>query len=242
LQNRYVGDIGDFVKLSLLRALCYGQRLGVIWWLVPDESHNKDGRHIAYQKNSTKWRQFDPELFDALCEVVRIGDRSVAALESAEVLPLDTLYIRDEVPLPSKLSSRASARICWFQRAVTSLQDSSVVFIDPDNGLEPERFRPASKASVKSVRIDEVSTLRNTNRALIIYHHQTRMRGGHTHELHHLARKLRALGTNRVDALRAKPYSPRAFFLVDATDEIRGRAADFAARWSPYVTWHQNLM
>ena len=43
MQNRYTGDIGDFAKYGLLRALCPGHRLGVAWYLYPDESHNEDG-------------------------------------------------------------------------------------------------------------------------------------------------------------------------------------------------------
>lgn len=48
MQDRYVGDIGDYVKLGILRALMPGERLGVAWWLYPDEAHNADGRHIGY--------------------------------------------------------------------------------------------------------------------------------------------------------------------------------------------------
>jgi len=39
MQNRYVGDIGDLLKLGILRALSPGYRLGVAWWLFPDERH-----------------------------------------------------------------------------------------------------------------------------------------------------------------------------------------------------------
>jgi len=48
MQDRYVGDIGDYLKLSILRTLSPGYRLGVAWWLFPDEAHNGDGRHVDY--------------------------------------------------------------------------------------------------------------------------------------------------------------------------------------------------
>jgi hypothetical protein len=60
MQNRYVGDIGNYLKLGILRALSPGHRLGVAWWLYPDESHNRDGRHIGYLQRSDRWRHFDP--------------------------------------------------------------------------------------------------------------------------------------------------------------------------------------
>jgi hypothetical protein len=56
MQDRYVGDIGDYVKLAILRALMPGCSLGVAWWLYPDEAHNGDGRHISYLKRPDLWR------------------------------------------------------------------------------------------------------------------------------------------------------------------------------------------
>jgi hypothetical protein len=41
MQNRYVGDIGDYVKLAILRALSSCRSLGVAWWLFSDESHKQ---------------------------------------------------------------------------------------------------------------------------------------------------------------------------------------------------------
>ena len=61
MQNRYVGDIGDYLKLGILRALSPGYHLGVAWWLFPDEAHNRDGRHIGYLDRPDSWRHFDPD-------------------------------------------------------------------------------------------------------------------------------------------------------------------------------------
>ncbi len=41
MQNRYVGDIGDYAKYSLLRALSRGCKLGVSWYLFPDEDSQR---------------------------------------------------------------------------------------------------------------------------------------------------------------------------------------------------------
>ncbi len=46
MQDRYTADIGDFGKYGLLRALCSpvddgsNAWLGLVWYLVPDESLN----------------------------------------------------------------------------------------------------------------------------------------------------------------------------------------------------------
>jgi len=60
MQNRYVGDIGDFGKYHLLKILSQGNGLdnggnlvlGVVWYLVPNENHNGDGKHIRYLQKS----------------------------------------------------------------------------------------------------------------------------------------------------------------------------------------------
>ena len=87
MQNRYVGDIGDYLKLAILRALSTGHRLGIAWWLYPDENHNSDGRLIAYLNRPEKWRHYDPDLFDALQQIVASGQRDVRVLEMLPSFP-----------------------------------------------------------------------------------------------------------------------------------------------------------
>jgi len=50
MQDRYTGDIGDFAKYGLLRYILdrADVTLGINWYLVPDEAHNRDGRHNRY--------------------------------------------------------------------------------------------------------------------------------------------------------------------------------------------------
>ena len=48
MQNRYVGDVGDFGKYALLRRIGKaGLSLGVNWYLTPDESHNSNGKYTS---------------------------------------------------------------------------------------------------------------------------------------------------------------------------------------------------
>ncbi len=49
MQDRYAGDIGDFQKYALLKALSEKDlRLAVIWYLNPDVEGNADGSFMAY--------------------------------------------------------------------------------------------------------------------------------------------------------------------------------------------------
>jgi hypothetical protein len=240
MQNRYVADIGDYVKLSILRALSSGRRLGVAWWLYPDETHNTDGRHISYLGRAATWRHFDAHLFDALGQIVSSGQRHVRALEAANVLP-GAIFHGEPIRRDGTVTRRRQARHQWFQTVLATLLRADLVFVDPDNGLEPAGFTHGSAKAGKSVTLDELRKLQRPGRCLIVYHHQTRRAGGHHLEMDYGAARLRAAGFTRVDALRAKPYSPRLFFLLDAPRAVRRRAAEIERRWCGLITWHPDI-
>ena len=246
MQSRYVGDIGDYVKLALLRALsgfmdgCVDpkMRLGVVWWLVPDETHNDDGRHIAYLKKKN-WRRYDPTVFDCLEKIVTRGSRNIEQLQTPELLP-GCKFFSEKVPLSPKIRQRAEERAQWIKRALTALEQCSLVFLDPDNGLAPVRYSVERKESRKSVSLEEIKLFR-AGRSLLVYHHQTRRKGGHRVEINWQSGRLKDAGFGQVDALRARPYSPRVFFLLNGTDIIRTRAALVAKNWEEHIEWLPNL-
>ena len=97
MQNRYVADIGDYVKLAILRALAPGRRLGVVWWLFPNENHNADGGHRDYLKQRDRWKHFDPVLFEALSNIEDEKKLDVRAIEECAVLP-NALFASEPVP------------------------------------------------------------------------------------------------------------------------------------------------
>jgi hypothetical protein len=239
MQNRYVGDIGDYVKLGILRALSPGYRLGVAWWLHPDEYHNQDGRHIGYLDRSDQWRHFDPALFDALRQIVSSGQREVRSL-GANVLP-GAAFANDMIPVDGPIAQRSHMRRQWFGKVQFVLKCVNLMFVDPDNGLEPEGFTFGSTKAAKSVSLDELRALADPGRCLIVYHHHTRRKGGHRAEIRYCADRLRQSGFARVDALRAKPFSPRAFFLLEAPKEVRQRAEQVEDHWNSLITWHPNV-
>lgn len=170
MQDRYVGDIGDFGKYGLLRFLFQDSklRLGVDWCLVPDESYNADGRHINYllgkddndkKKKSEVFEDCDSELYRALYDIVQprmVGDavkstgvRSVARVQKAKILPVHSF---------------SDFKIC------------DVVFVDPDNGLAPDgikdnKSRPKGR---KYIYEDDLNRFYKEGKSLIVYNHRDR--------------------------------------------------------------------
>jgi hypothetical protein len=143
MQNRYVGDIGDYLKLGILRALSPGFHLGVALWLYPDESHNRDGQHISYLNHPSQWRHFDPQLFDALGRIVSSGQRHVRALEEANVLPRAT-FASEFIPIDRPTTERQQARQDWLERVQRKLDMPTCCFSTRTTGWSPRAFVPAA--------------------------------------------------------------------------------------------------
>lgn len=237
MQDRYAGDVGDYAKLALLRALIPGRRLGVVWWRYPDESHTGDGRHIGYLNNPSQWRNLDPVLFDCLGGIVRAGERTVSALQ-VEGLLGDAVFCDEVIPTGLSSGRLTIERTAWFERVRSRVSSCDLVFLDPDNGLEPLSYSLGAVSGGKCVSVSQIKALMAPGRTLVVYHHQTRRKGGHLAELDYWCERLRLGLSTDVDVIRARPYSPRAFFLLNASDDVRRQAELLAARWGNHMSWH----
>lgn len=232
MQNAYVGDIGDFAKYGLLRAIRGERRLGVAWYLHPSPERpagrqSGDGRHTTYLSDRDNWRNLDPQLFDTLGQLVRGGHRSVRRIEDSGLLgeadfagePLD---IR-RVPI----AARAAWRHRWFEGVNSTLANCDLVFADPDNGLYPdERFRPTQQVSAKRIPVAEVARLAE-GRPAVIYHHNTRRPGGHHNETQYWMQRLPGCRW----AWYWRRWSSRTFFVLNADTAIEQRLIAHAKRW-----------
>jgi hypothetical protein len=179
MQNRYVGDVGDFAKYGLLRTLTRetARRLGVVWYLVDDEKHNADGRHVGYLRDPSFIR-LDPVLHSTLERLVSTNRRSIRAVERAAILPPGTAFFRAAVSCqPAKLvprQERARRRAAWLRRALAATANSEIVFFDPDNGLETASVQRHAPKSGKYVFWEELVPFWERGQSLVIYHHLNR--------------------------------------------------------------------
>jgi len=237
MQHRYVGDIGDYIKLALLRAISPGHRLGVAWWLYPDEDHNSDGRHVSYLEEPGEWRRFDPPVYDALAGIVASGDRHVRALENSYLIP-NAVYHGTVYPTTALPQHRQAERARWFGGARETTDSCDIVFVDPDNGLQPDGYNPHGRTAGKSIELNELRMLSRPGRCLVVYHHQTRRKGGHLAEIAHWNERLQHAGLGSVAAVRARPYSPRVFFLLNAPEGVLKCAERLTETWRDKLTWH----
>jgi hypothetical protein len=176
MQNRYVGDVGDFAKYGLLRHLMKDSelRLGIVWCLFDDETHNADGRHISYLKRP-EYRILDATLHSKLSRIVTSGSRTVDRIAKNQILPRQTLYY-DMLLCGASLDrkTRELSRINWVSAALDKTKSCQLVFFDPDNGLETASVSRHDGKGGKYIFWDELSKFWVRGQSLLIYHHLNR--------------------------------------------------------------------
>lgn len=182
MQNRYVGDIGDFGKLGLLRSLHRsGLTIGINWYLVPSGGPNGDGSLTDYLKN-TDFTDYDEVLWRSLGEIVECGPRKVAALECDAILPAKHYSALLDFSGLTKFD-REKLRARWHSDAVNALRGCDLVFVDPDNGLIcPSAL--GTKRSNKYVLREELADYYKTGASVIYYQHKARRRDAFYIEQH----------------------------------------------------------
>jgi hypothetical protein len=271
MQNRYVGDLGDFGKYGLLRWLCLPQiavedqtlspslgwpavvdisgvsasaegstiplwpseeansdqslNVGVVWYLVPDETHNSDGKHIHYLDpsayNQERYRDCDPTLYDTLREIVRSNRRSVSSIRNCQVLPLGARFYEAVLTFdrPDDQSDftrehRVARRKAWLHDALKFTVGCDIVFVDPDNGLEV-KVGPYQRRGPKYVFFDELLPYLERDQSLVIYHHIGRQ-GSASDQIRERLTQMKSNLGREAFALLYHRGSARAFFIVPA--------------------------
>ena len=131
VKDQYFGDVNDYRKYGLLRALIGGSQLSLgICWLRTVDDGGRDGESRRYLQHPERWRGYDADLYDALLRLLDPHvDRTVLHAESWTLLPGARYHHR-------RLGDDASGRRSYFAEAWPALRDADVLFLDPDNGIE----------------------------------------------------------------------------------------------------------
>lgn len=166
MKDQYFGDINDYRKYGLLRAIirASGFRILVAWMLTPDDG-STDGKFISYLEHPGKWSRHDPVLFQKIKEILMSGWRRRVSLIEGSGLIQKAEYFASLVP------DTASGRSLWFNSLVQRAQGSDCVFLDPDNGLEVRSKVYGGKYSSKFLYWREVEALWTSGKSLLIYQH-----------------------------------------------------------------------
>ncbi|MDO4808133.1 MAG: hypothetical protein Q4A07_12905 [Coriobacteriales bacterium] len=213
MQNRYTGDIGDFSKLGLLRALrAGGLSIGLNWYLMPDETHNSDGRHVSYLRQDA-FRKCDPNLWLGLKAIVDGDNRQVRYMENDAILRAtffsDCLDFRGK-----KKADRVASRGKWFAKSLDELAGKDIVCVDPDNGLAVPSAVGGPKEN-KYVLPEEIASYYAQGSTVVYYQHKARRKDPfYTNQLEELLKREDLPGASGL-ALKFEKVSQRYYmFLV----------------------------
>ena len=169
MKEQYVGDVNDYRKYALLRALSGNDHLkiGICWMLTPADG-SSDGDMRDYLGQPDVWRPYDPELFDVLKRSVR--ERHASRLRFVE----DSGIIESALYFNDCLSDEREARQQYFDRALANFTAVDLVFFDPDNGLDVPSRPMGRKHSSKYVYRDEIRRAYHEDHSILVYQHFTR--------------------------------------------------------------------
>ena len=228
MKHQYFGDVNDFRKYGLLRTLAKGNINILISWMLTQNDKSADGKFIKYLNDPNKWRQYDPELFDALYEEVIVNKRrDVACVRKRNM-------IRNASFVEVALDGSTAARDSWLTELRRKSSNMDLVFFDPDNGIEVPSAPKTRHNSKKYVYWEELGEAWKSGLSLLVYQHFCREKRDLFIE--RLGGEFRArLGSSEVHAIRTAHV---VFFLVTQPQhaEILADRAHCAAE-----QWHKEI-
>ncbi len=171
MQDRYAGDVGDYGKIGLLKRLQkHGFAIGINWYLVPtlDVEKNADG---TLKQDDGRYlipddiKKCDPKLAETLTDIACSDNRSVSAIQNADLIP-NAVYYDERLAVDTRDE--------WHRKALERFKDSDLVFLDPDNGLLVKSVGKRSARSVKYAFYEEVKDYIDAGKSVLIYNHRSR--------------------------------------------------------------------
>ena len=229
MKNQYFGDVKDYWKYGLIRALsgCGKLETAVCWMLTPDDERS-DGGFLQYLAEPERWERFDPELFERLRELVAVqGRREVDGAAESGMLPGARYFTQI-------LTDGKAERAQYFDAFMQLAAGCDLAFFDPDIGLET-RSKPKGRAkSSMYLYWDEVTRVFKAGHSVLVYQHFPREK--RDTYVPRMVRRLR----NRTQATDVYAFRTSSVLFLLAVQE-RHRAHFRAAAQSVADAWEGQI-
>ncbi len=166
MKNQYFGDVNDYRKYGLIRALTgQGTLSSMICWMLTEDDDRSDGGKLDYLLKPDTWRVYDEELFETIREAVVVeGERSVRVANEKDVIPgayyYETLLTDDKIE-----------RTVYFAQFLQEAHGKDLYFFDPDNGMEVPSVPIGRKNSSKYLYWQELKGIHEKGASVLIYQH-----------------------------------------------------------------------
>ena len=225
MKHQYFGDINDYRKYGLLRALgrASGLSIGVVWLLTRNDDGG-DGELRNYLTKPSRWRHYDPELYDQLQRLLQPEVRRT--VQHAR----DWDLISGAAYFEALVTDNRAERQSYFSAAFAALRGYDLIFLDPDIGIEVQSTKFGTRGSSGYVYWSELQEAYGHGHSLLIYQHFPRV------VRERFVPFLAGCLAERLGAPQVKGFATRhvAFFLVPQTahlGSLNSAAADVRSRW-----------
>jgi hypothetical protein len=228
MKNQYVGDVNDYVKYSLIRQLVAGTRgrvVTVCWMLTLDDDRT-DGNLRAYLTAPERFRRFDPVVFDSLTRI----SHQVPSVVAVERLGM----IEGAEYFSGILGDERGPRRIYLDRFWSTVQPRSLLFFDPDNGLEVKSVPKGRRNSGKYLYWDELAEALERGHSVVVYQHFPRV--PRERYVASLLERLRQAAPQHSSCVLC---TPRVAYLIAATPDDQPGLAEAARlieqRWAGFL-------
>jgi hypothetical protein len=232
MKHQYFGDINDYRKYGILRALsASGLKITVCWMLTENDTRN-DGGRISYLQHREDFRSYDPDLFDALHDaIIKKNSRSIQQIQKHRLIS----HARH---LNGLVSDNINHRQKYFEQLSRITHNSDLIFFDPDNGIEVKSKPKGKKNSNKYLYWDEIEIFWKLGYSLLIYQHYPRVS-----RLDYIRKVSKAFCKNiRTNEIITFRTSTVAFFLLPQSrhrNKIRSAVDSIQGRWKGIIEVYQ---
>ncbi len=217
MQDRYAGDIGDFGKFGLLKALqVQGLSVGVNWYRVDpigiemkaDGSFKQEDGKYTIPK---RFWECDETLAEKLTKIAKSDQRSIQALEK-ETFITGARYYNEYVTV--------ERRDEWHKKALEQFTNTDIVFLDPDNGMIVKSVGRNSSRSIKYILYEEVADYIKQRHSVLIYNHRSRKKEEeYFHEICSNLALFSGISENEILKITFPRCSVRDFFALPVSED-----------------------
>ena len=145
MKDQYAGDVNDFLKYGLLRALTAEPlSLGVVWMLTPSDGRS-DGQKLAYLAQEGLYRSPDPQPLRCACLDGGRRRSERRCCRKNRIAP------HNQLCSGARARDERRARERYFATVWSAISGCDVAFFDPDNGFRVSSVAKGRRYSAKYV-------------------------------------------------------------------------------------------
>ncbi len=230
MKNQYFADLKDYYKYGILRGFVKQGLNTSICWMLTQDTNNTEGLDLKYLDNPSEWKDYNPELFDKLNQVINIDkNRDINQVEKKQIVPSDLIFDK---------YFDYDQKETYFKDYLTELGTKNIdlIFFDPDTGIKPKN---TSKDLSEYIDSEDLNLFHEAGHSVIVIQFLRIINEKN------LKPKLNLL-FNKIDTRNIFTLIPKTsmgkciFFIIPQEKhktEIEKACKDIESRWAPKITF-----